>query len=158
MDRILPCPIWPLAQHVRFGQNCSDGSIGSVVVVLHTHSMPGTVSIFKLFPLFHQLVGLYPFKNTANKNKRFLDKGGEEDTPRCNHFCWNSRQAYAIGITIQLSLLTELSTYKGSDIEQAINHLLQPVPADYGSLIVVLGFNYIQYDSARWYAPALVST
>src|SRR5260221_12873829 len=29
---MLPCPIWPLAQHVEFGQNCSDGSIGSDVL------------------------------------------------------------------------------------------------------------------------------
>ena len=56
---MLPRPIWPLAQHARFGQNCSDGSIGSVVVCLHTHNMPRTAFIFKLFPLFHQLVGLY---------------------------------------------------------------------------------------------------
>lgn len=28
--------------------------------VLHTHKMPGTVFFFNLFPLFHQLLGLYP--------------------------------------------------------------------------------------------------
>src|SRR5258708_36136324 len=29
---------------------------------LHTHNLPGSVIIFKLFPLFHQLVGLYPLR------------------------------------------------------------------------------------------------
>src|SRR5205807_1249876 len=33
---ILPCPLLPLAQHARFGQNCSDGSIGSVLVSICT--------------------------------------------------------------------------------------------------------------------------
>src|SRR5258708_36449738 len=39
---------------------------------LHTHNMPGSVIIFKLFPLFHQLVGLYHFTRLSAFSRVFF--------------------------------------------------------------------------------------
>src|SRR5205085_12621872 len=64
---MLPCPIWPLAQHAGFGQNCSDGSIGPVVVVcIHTPCRePPTFSSFS--PSFTSSCG-YTILDEATAN------------------------------------------------------------------------------------------
>ncbi len=41
---MLPAPIWPLAEHASFGQNCLDASIGSVLVgFMYTASYGRTI-------------------------------------------------------------------------------------------------------------------
>jgi len=58
---MLPCPILPLAQHARFGQNCSDAFIASVLFCI-LYRMPMNARFFKSsFLAFHQLVGFYQF-------------------------------------------------------------------------------------------------
>ena len=51
---ILPCPLQPLAQHVGFGQNWSDGSIGSDVLVCIDTACR---RIFQAFPPLSPLSG-----------------------------------------------------------------------------------------------------
>src|SRR5260370_35783412 len=58
---MLPAPIWPLAQHAEFGQNCFDASIGSVCFSI-VYSMPMNASFFKSSFSFHRLVGFYRIK------------------------------------------------------------------------------------------------
>ncbi len=55
---MLPCPIWPLAEHAEFGQNCFDASIGSVSVCIY-YSMPIDACFFKPSFPFHRIVGSY---------------------------------------------------------------------------------------------------
>src|SRR6266566_2406230 len=57
---MLPCPFWPLAQHAGFGQNCSDGSIGSdgLVCIDTTCLEPSKCSSF---PPISPVSGLYPY-------------------------------------------------------------------------------------------------
>jgi hypothetical protein len=50
---MLPSPILPLAQHVKFGQNCFDVSISSELVCIG-YSMPMDALFFKLFSLLHE--------------------------------------------------------------------------------------------------------
>src|SRR6266487_2146350 len=65
---MLPCPIWPLAQHVGVGQNDVDVSIGlSVSVCLDTSCR--WFPFFSSFPLpFHHLGWLY-LHNIIKSNK-----------------------------------------------------------------------------------------
>src|SRR5713226_2760785 len=56
---MLPCPIFPLAQHARFGQNCSDAFIACVLFSIH-YTMPMNARFFKSSSLpLHQLMGFY---------------------------------------------------------------------------------------------------
>jgi hypothetical protein len=55
---MLPSPIWPLAEHAEFGQNCLDASIGSVWFFI-SYSMPVDSCFFKSSFPFHRLVGFY---------------------------------------------------------------------------------------------------
>jgi hypothetical protein len=43
-----------------------------LMVLLHKHIMPMRVAFFKLFPSFHQLVGLYPIG--VNLSQKYLNK------------------------------------------------------------------------------------
>src|SRR6266571_289740 len=62
---MLPAPIWPLAEHAEFGQNCFDASIGSAVFVCICTSCRW-IPLFSSFPPpFHRLVGLYRSLGTA---------------------------------------------------------------------------------------------
>src|SRR5437764_8106407 len=56
---MLPCAFWPLAEHISFGQNCFDASIGSVSVCI-CYSMPMDACFFKHSFPFHRLVEFYP--------------------------------------------------------------------------------------------------
>jgi hypothetical protein len=56
---MLPFPIWPLAEHVSFGQNTFEGSIGSGVLFCISTSCQGSL-IFSIPPPPHRLVGSYP--------------------------------------------------------------------------------------------------
>src|SRR6266699_613358 len=55
---MLPCSRWPLAEHIAFGQNTFDVSIGSVVSLCIGTSCRW-IPIFSSPPHFHRLVGLY---------------------------------------------------------------------------------------------------
>src|SRR2546421_3478426 len=55
---MLPAPIWPLAEHAEFGQNCCDASIGSVWFCI-LDSMPVDACFCKSSFPFHRLVELY---------------------------------------------------------------------------------------------------
>ena len=52
MDRNVALPIWPLAQHVRFVQNWSDGSIGSDMVVCIHSAWPEPSKCSSFSPFF----------------------------------------------------------------------------------------------------------
>jgi|SRR5690348_13574050 len=56
---MLPCPICPLAQHVGFGQNSFDVSIGLDVSVCIDTSCRWSPIFSSPLPPFHQLVGSY---------------------------------------------------------------------------------------------------
>jgi len=56
---MLPAPIWPLAVHASFGQNCSDASIGSVVLFI-IHSMPLDACFFQALLTFSPVSGGLP--------------------------------------------------------------------------------------------------
>ena len=56
---MLPAPIWPLAVHASFGQNCSDASIGSVVLFI-LHSMPLDACFFQALLTFSPVSGGLP--------------------------------------------------------------------------------------------------
>src|SRR5438128_11807458 len=56
---ILPFPLWPLAEHIEFGQNTFDGSIGSGVLFCISTSCQRPL-IFSTPPPLHRLVGFYP--------------------------------------------------------------------------------------------------
>src|SRR2546421_2781166 len=55
---ILPFPLWPLAEHIEFGQNTFDGSIGSGVLFCISTSCQRPL-IFSTPPPLHRLVGFY---------------------------------------------------------------------------------------------------
>src|SRR5258708_32956143 len=55
---MVPCSRWPLAEHIAFGQNTFDVSIGSVVSFCIGTSCRW-IPIFSSPPHFHRLVGLY---------------------------------------------------------------------------------------------------
>src|SRR5438874_1648771 len=68
---MLPAPIWPLAEHASFGQNCCDASIGSVVLFI-IHSMPLDVWFFKSsLPFLHFVEGCRYF-STSSFTRSFL--------------------------------------------------------------------------------------
>jgi hypothetical protein len=104
---MLPSPFWPLAEHAGFGQNCSDGSIGSdVVVCIHTACRePSKCS--SLSPLFHQLVWLY-----HETRRRFIINRaqaykwvGEDETTRkiVNGADWSaSSDKFKLGVAVLL--------------------------------------------------------
>src|SRR6266581_5042710 len=50
--RMLPAPIWPLAQHATFGQNCFDVSIGSAVLFCIHTTCQRTSSFSSISPFF----------------------------------------------------------------------------------------------------------
>src|SRR5713226_4256320 len=56
---MLPAPIWPLAEHASFGQNCCDASIGSVVLFI-IHSMPLDACFFQALLTFSPVSGGLP--------------------------------------------------------------------------------------------------
>src|SRR2546425_13022072 len=80
---MLPAPIWPLAEHAEFGQNCFDASIGSVWFCI-LDSMPVDACFCKSSFPFHRLVELY-LKWGMQKKKRkqytadFKAKVGKRD-------------------------------------------------------------------------------
>src|SRR6266516_1811995 len=55
---IVPKPFWPLAEHIAFGQNAFDGSIGSGVIFCIKHILPGALDFFNSLP-FQRLLGSY---------------------------------------------------------------------------------------------------
>src|SRR5881227_1248300 len=55
---ILPFPLWPLAEHIEFGKNACDGSIGSGVLFCISTSCQRPL-IFSTPPPLHRLVGFY---------------------------------------------------------------------------------------------------
>src|SRR6266699_407948 len=57
---MLPAPIWPLAEHASFGQNCCDASIGSVVLFI-IHSMPLDACFFQALLTFSPVSGGLPY-------------------------------------------------------------------------------------------------
>ena len=61
---MLPCAFWPLAEHISFGQNCFDASIGSVSVCI-CYSMPMDACFFNHSFPFHRIVGFYPCSGRA---------------------------------------------------------------------------------------------
>src|SRR5713226_1623469 len=61
---MVPCSRWPLAEHIAFGQNTFDVSIGSVVSFCIGTSCRW-IPIFSSPPHFHRLVGLYRFPSAA---------------------------------------------------------------------------------------------
>src|SRR5437660_12884237 len=61
---MLPCAFWPLAEHISFGQNCCDASIGSVSVCI-CYSMPMDACFFNHSFPFHRIVGFYPCSGRA---------------------------------------------------------------------------------------------
>src|SRR5258708_40113568 len=67
---MLPAPIWPLAQHAEFGQNCFDASIGSVCFSI-VYSMPMNASFFKSSFSFHRLVGFYRSSSNLSEMRLF---------------------------------------------------------------------------------------
>src|SRR5436305_9713578 len=56
---MLPAPIWPLAEHASFGQNCCDASIGSVLLFI-IHSMPLDACFFQALLTFSPVSGELP--------------------------------------------------------------------------------------------------
>src|SRR5258708_40109989 len=69
---MLPAPIWPLAEHADFGQNCFDASIDSAVFVCICTSCRW-IPLFSSFPpSFHRLVGLYQSAGYEMKNRCFF--------------------------------------------------------------------------------------
>src|SRR5437868_3522694 len=62
---MLPAPIWPLAEHASFGQNCCDASIGSVVLFI-IHSMPLDACFFQALLTFSPVSGELPDLNESN--------------------------------------------------------------------------------------------
>src|SRR6266568_5144846 len=69
---ILPCPIWPLAEHARFGQNCFDASIGTArVFCIHTECQgPSDFSSGSSFSPFNLAV---PHHDKQHKDHYELD-------------------------------------------------------------------------------------
>src|SRR2546425_421293 len=53
---MLPFPIWPLAEHIAFGQNADLRVHWLSCTVLHKHILPWTLDFFNSLPL-HRLVG-----------------------------------------------------------------------------------------------------
>ncbi len=47
---MVPAPIWPLAEHISFGQHCFDASIGSAVLVCIRTSGRWILPLFSSFP------------------------------------------------------------------------------------------------------------
>src|SRR5260370_32969394 len=72
---MVPCSRWPLAEHIAFGQNTFDVSIGSVVSFCIGTSCRW-IPIFSSPPHFHRLVGLYPSSDLGNMYRRY-------DFPAC---------------------------------------------------------------------------
>ena len=59
---MLPAPIWPLAEHVSFGQNWCDASIGSVVLFI-LHSMPLDACFFQALLTFSPVSVALPVRS-----------------------------------------------------------------------------------------------
>src|SRR5260370_38882850 len=69
---MLPAPIWPLAEHAEFGQNCFDASIGSAVFVCICTSCRWIPPFSSFPPQFHRLVGLYLMGDESQKKPSIL--------------------------------------------------------------------------------------
>ena len=79
---MLPAPIWPLAEHASFGQNCCDASIGSVVLFI-IHSMPLDACFFQALLTFSPVSGELPRDafGTFFRDEDFLDLFSEKGQP-----------------------------------------------------------------------------
>src|SRR6266516_3193355 len=82
---IVPKPFWPLAEHIAFGQNAFDGSIGSGVIFCIKHILPGALDFFNSLP-FHRLLGSYPSPgHAANPGEPLLADVPSGTAPGSSH-------------------------------------------------------------------------
>lgn len=79
----MPAPIWLLAEHLSFGQNGCDGSIGSVLVVFLFTASDGR-TIFPIPPnLFTGSWGRPRYDTTTKDEMFFLGKSQVEKVHCC---------------------------------------------------------------------------
>src|SRR5216683_5512526 len=89
----LPCPIAPLARHTRFGQNCSDGFIGSVLAFICTSCRgPSTFSSLFLSFTSSMAVLIKIWYSSLLRGGRHLSRGPGRLVPELYslfHSCYN---------------------------------------------------------------------